>query len=256
MNYQQLSQNASQPIRLPECKGYKLWWEGTYNGLPVLTSHGPLIEGYLSNLYTTIHLALDSYRRVLAIRFDLRFPAHWSLEEIALMEGGSRSVISRFWETVKAKIKHDRSQAAKYLERSHDTSVRYVWIREVGEEGRPHYHCLMLLNRDAYFSLGHDYSESMNMLVRLQEAWCDRLQLPWREYRALVHIPDNPVYALESPKKSSEGSFDPSSDKSSDKVPSEPSKELKDLFFRVSYLCKAKTKQYGDGKNSFRCSRL
>jgi len=229
-----LPPKSSKPLffkRLPANTNLSLVNGHEFRELPVITTSGLLVSDYLERLYTTIHLALQDSHRVWAVRFDLRFPASWTPEQVASVE----PVIGRFWESLKAQIKNDRNQAAKYLERSHDTVVRYVWAREMGGDGKPHYHCLLLLNGDAYSRLGRDGSQNMTMLARIQEAWCRTLRLPWREFRSLVHIPANPEYRIMKT--------------------GTPSAELKKLFFRCSYLCKANTKCYGDHRQSFGYSR-
>ncbi len=86
---------------------------------------------YLNSVYATIQRALADYPRLFAIRFDL----HYSLDQALPDDANSSDVINRFVESLKAKIRHDRSRAAKYHQRVHDTVVRYVWVKEYGVKG-------------------------------------------------------------------------------------------------------------------------
>jgi hypothetical protein len=119
--------------------------------------------------------------------------------------------------------------SGKYI---HDSKVRYVWAREIGYLGKPHYHVLILLNRDAFTALGKFELGRENIFNRLVEAWASALRLTLDECNGLVHIPDNPTYQLDR----------------------DDERELQELFFRASYLCKAATKVYGDGQHGFGCS--
>lgn len=201
-----------------------------YAGLPILIGQGPFIEQYLQQTLTTLQRALVDYPRLLAVRFDLRYPHNQALPDYAY----NSAVISRFVESLKAKIKHNRSQAAENNQRVHGTEVRYVWVREFGVEGRPHYHFLLLVNKDAFHTLGQFNSDSENLYARIVSAWASALRLMPCEASGLVHIPNNPTYRINS---------------------REGSDVLADLFNRVSYMCKVDTKRYGGWEHAFGCSR-
>jgi hypothetical protein len=142
--------------------------------------------------------------------------------------------MDRFLESFKAKIKHNRFKAGSSGKYIHDTKVRYVWAREIGFLGKPHYHVLILLNRDAFTTLGNFEPGRDNMFNRLVTAWASALSLSFDECNGLVHIPDKPDYRLH--KDDEQG--------------------LQELFYRVSYLCKSATKAYGDGQHGFGASRV
>lgn len=204
----------------------------TFEGLPLMNEKGPFFYEYLVRLKQTIEAALAQYPRVLAFRIDLRFPQGIDLPP----EAFTNAVISRFFESLKAKIKHDRSLARERNPYAHDTRVRYFWTREVGAEGRPHYHVLILLNRDAYYTPGKVGSERPNMISRLQEAWASALGLEVRRVSGLVHVPANPTYRI-------------------DRNPQNEASSVEALFYRASYLSKAATKLYGANHHGFGSSR-
>lgn len=202
----------------------------SYCGMPVQSDRGPFVQRYLERLRSSMDRAVQQYSRVFAFRVDLRFPAGINLPE----NHYTNQVIERFVESFKAKIRHNRQMARMENRHAHDSSVRYVWTREVGQHGRPHYHVAFLLNYDAFNALGKFESGRDNMFNRLEEAWASALGLPVEAVRGLVEIPSNPTYCLRRDDPQSQADF----------------------FHRASYLCKAATKVYGDGQHGFGASRI
>ncbi|UBM27059.1 inovirus Gp2 family protein [Pseudomonas sp. p1(2021b)] len=109
--------------------------------------------------------------------------------------------------------------------------------REVPQGGRPHYHVLILLNRDAYYTVGRLGSERVNMISRMEESWASALGVSIEQVRGQMHIPDNAEYRVDREIRC--GKVD----------------ELPALFYRASYLCKKATKSYGDRQRVFDTSR-
>lgn len=215
-------------LRHPENHNLRLYYEDTFEGLPLMIEKGPFVREYLERLKVTVDLALAQYPRVLAFRADLRLPENPELPAYAF----TNEVISRFFASFKAKIQRNRALA---LDRGvlHDSGVHYVWSREVGGKGRPHYHLLILVNRDAFFTMGRLGSDKPNMIRRMEEAWASALDLAVEQVIGLVHIPDNAQFRVDRGN----------------------AEELSRLFIRASYLCKVATKSYGDRHRSFDCSR-
>lgn len=213
--------------RHPGNANLRLHRADTFQGLPVMTEKGPFIEQYLQRSLNTIERAIDQYSRVFAFRVDVRLPLGVDLPEYAY----TNEVISRFLASFKAKIKHDRQRARTRNRFSHDSSVRFIWTREVGRRERPHYHLLILLNADAYFKIGKKTSPRSNIFHRLEESWASALQLDVDDVCGLVEIPRRAAYRLSLQGYDIEG--------------------LVELFHRSSYLCKAATKDYGDGHHGF-----
>lgn len=204
-----------------------LHYEDTFRGLPVMTSHGPFITEYLERLYETTQLALSDHRQVFAVRFDLRFPDDY------LPPASGNAVISRFVDSLTNRIQSARKLSERLNGSAHQTSVRWCWVREIGQEGRPHYHCVLLLNRDAYHTVGRFQSERENLYSRIQAAWASALKISFEDADGLVHIPANATFHLSQ----------------------DDSEEMDRYFHRVSYLCKAATKDYGSRCRAFGCSR-
>ncbi|SDV00992.1 inovirus Gp2 family protein [Pseudomonas mucidolens] len=221
--------HSFKPKRIPGNTNLRYWHEDTYDGYPLMIEKGPFVEQYLEKLYQTLQYALSDYARVFAFRFDLRLPCGKPLPDDAM----TNQVIQRFKASLEAQISHDRERARMRNGSSHDTCVRLFWVREVGQAGRPHYHCIVFINRDAYRSLGHIKSEGVNMYKRLELAWASALRLPMSGVQGTVHIPKESTFHL-----TRHGYL-----------------ELDEFFRRSSYLCKSATKVFGDGQHGCGGSR-
>lgn len=215
-------------IRHSQNSNLTLHHQPTYQELSVQTSRGPLVENYLERAKQVIDLSLQQYGRVFAFRVDLRFPATQYPQH-----SDNNEALERFIASFKAKIRHNRSKAQEENRYAHDTTVRYVWCREFGQHGIPHYHLAILLNNDAFCTLGSYEMGRENIFNRLHEAWASALGLSLENVVGLVEVPANSSYLLRR---------------------DEPSL-IEDFFYRVSYLCKAETKFYGDGTHGFGASR-
>ena len=203
-----------------------------FNGLPVMADKGPFIMEYLEKLRRVIGCSINDYPRLMAFRVDLRLPNREGLPELY----SSNKVISRFFDSFKAKIESDRHRARMRSSSAHDTKVRYFWVREASSTGVQHYHLLILLNKDAYHVVGKLGSDNMNMVRRLEEAWASALGLQLHEISGLVEFPDNSLWWLHQ----NDAGF---------------AEDLSSLFHRASYLCKAATKKYGQRHHGVGSSR-
>ena len=217
-------------IRHTENMNLSQYFQSEYRGFSVQIDRGPLIHEYLGRLNETIQRSLADHPRTFAFRVDLRFPS----VALLLDEAYANAVIERFFASFKAKIEHNRYLARKAYPYAHDTRVRYVWAREIGQQGRPHYHVLILLNNDAFCTLGNYEAGRENMFNRLEEAWASALRMHRSDVHGLVEIPLNGAYLIKR-----------------DDVASQAA-----CFYRSSYLCKAATKMWGDGVHCFGSSRI
>jgi hypothetical protein len=216
-------------IRHHQNNNLKIFNEPLYRGLPVQLQRGPLIENYLEQTYKVILSAISQHPRTFAFRVDLHFP-----DDNNIYAPSSNKLLERFIASFKAKIKHNRSVSKPNNGHIHETAVRYIWCREIKDQASPHYHLAFLLNKDAFFVLGQYKIGRQNIFNRLIESWSSALGLPVESTKGLVHIPDNATYLLTR--------NDPFS--------------IADLFFRLSYLSKVESKQYGDRLHCFGSSRV
>lgn len=220
------------PLRHPDNNNLSLHYGDNFEGLSLQVDKGPFIREYLSVLKHTIELAMAEYSRMLAFRVDLRLPQDIEMYSYAY----TNQVISKFFESFTKKIQYHQDRVG---ERGYarGCKVRYVWSREVGHGGKQHYHVLILLNRDAYYTLGRLGSERVNMISRIEESWAGALGVAIDQVDGLVHIPKNAEYRVDRHVR--RGDVD----------------ELPELFHRASYLCKMATKSFGDRQRGFGASR-
>jgi hypothetical protein len=194
----------------------------TYKGYAIQTNHGPLITNYLDKAIKTMDLALGQHSKVFAFRLDLRFPS-W-LEQ---GDSSKNDHICRFIERFDAIIQADLKR------RKHKSKLRYIWVREIGANQNIHYHLAILLNGHAYSTVGNYSFENKNLYSLIVDAWARALGVTPEKIESCVHIPENAGYRL-----------------------SRFSTETVNAFiYRVSYLCKSKTKHYGAQSHSFGSSR-
>lgn len=215
--------------RHPKNNNLKLFFGESYEGFDVLLQHLPMVEEYLSRALYVTRLALLKHPRTFAFRVDLRFPA-----DQVMSEAQTNKPLERFFASLRAKIHQNRKSRIEEAGYAHNTVVSYIWCREIGEHGVPHYHLAILLNWDAFCALGTFKIGRENLFNLMVEAWGSALKLPVEDLDGLVHIPDNHAYKLTSDDRDT----------------------FNDFFCRVSYLCKAETKHFGDGVHSFGTSRI
>ena len=215
--------------RHPKNNNLTLFFGESFEGFDVQHRYAPLVEEYLSRTLYVARLALLQHRKTFAFRVDLRFPVDHLIDDAQ-----TNKPLERFFKSLRAKIEHNRLLREKKSGHAHGTTVSHIWCREIGKHGVPHYHLAILLNRDAFFKLGKFKIGRKNLFNLLVEAWSSALKLPVEDMDGLVHIPKKHGYKLTSDDRDA----------------------FNDFFHRVSYLCKAETKHFGDGAHSFGTSRI
>lgn len=219
--------------RHPDNPALKLWWENYYHGMCVQTQKGPLIENYLMRLLDVMSKARKDCNRIFAVRIDLHFPSGIQTGVIDLQN----TFISTFMYDLQLEL--DKA-GTKYAHK-----FRNVWCREQGSSVNPHFHLLLLLNGDAYNSLGYmdktpsgDYGYN-NLFHRIVRAWSRSISYPQEYMEGLIQVPKKPVI-----NELATWFF-----RSNDQAASA------EVFGAASYLCKAATKPIGQGVHCFDGSR-
>lgn len=204
-----------------------LWNESKYCGRRVYED-GPLVKEYLDRLLCVIDNATQEFERVFAVRVDLRCSGLTGdiLSGNEAMERFKKALDSRM-----ASYQQRRARQGKPVYRS---TIRMVWARELKDARTPHYHLLLLFNREVFCSLGEYHSSTGSLMTMIRNAWCSAVGIPSHINPGLVHVPDNPEYFLNR---------------------SDSYAQLPALFFRASYLCKVDTKCFGQGFQSFGSTR-
>jgi hypothetical protein len=245
---------TGQPKRVPGSPQLRLHYESHYDNWPVLQQpkYGGLVENYLKRTWEVIDTALSEYPRVYAVRVDLRYPKSYPGE---LRQ--DNHCMKRFFDYLQREL--DRA-GLKYPTRMH-----YVWAREQDSSAHPHYHLLLLLNRDAINQIGNyapcdegGYHQH-TLYHRIARAWAGALGLVNdRGIEGLVHYAVGRQYDTDSPY----GCDDPTRRRKVDYRTGQfqirrgkSDHELARLYYRASYLCKAYSKCFGQGIYSFGSSR-
>ena len=143
---------------------------------------------------------LDKHPRVFAVRVDLRFPHIPVMDDPDMPisfppEVVEEKVITRFMESLKSQIQAARRRNGKA---GKPFFLGYIWVKEQVTSQHPHYHVVLLFNRDDYGYLG-DYSnfDADNMATRIRKAWCRALKLAYPDYVSLVHFPADAEYRFD-----------------------------------------------------------
>lgn len=200
--------------------------------------HTPFNQIYLSKLANVTHLTLDRHRRTMAVILILRLPEYRDIgDTLQCLPNVEQGLMSRFIDSLKAKIQALKTRKEKQGLRVHPCNLHYAWVREIGLDGKPHFHAVLFVNNDTFANLGHFTREGDNLGSLIQEAWCSALTLQSESgYRTLVHFPQNPLYYLN--------------------INAEDfMKVYNSLMFRLSYFAKERSKTYSRAERSFGCSQ-
>lgn len=210
--------------RIPSNTNLTAFTARNYRGYRVLANHCPLAREYLDVTFGVLEHALWQHPRTFAFRVDLHLPGGYDFSD--------SKVISRFWNSLRSKIKSDFLRKSK-SGRVHPSELNYIWAREC-PDGKPHYHLVVLLNADAYDCLGRMDAYEGNLAAMVKQAWTSALGRSGdlKAVSVLVHFPQNAEYRIDRGFQSWQADF-------------------ADLFYRASYLTKIRTKVFGNQKNTF-----
>ncbi|MBE4097784.1 inovirus Gp2 family protein [Vibrio parahaemolyticus] len=213
----------------------------TYKGLDILYPVSELNTHYLDRIILTMSKALKDYKRVHALRLDLRLPVSDSEKNILRRDEflnntfDQKNIIKRFFESLKAKIKAQEKRMKASEKRVYPCHLRYVWCRERNKSNNDHYHLVLFFNKDRYFSSG--YRDNEESLVRLiMDAWSSALGEYVDNADRLVQLVYKGTHYLDQNKYDFENKYQA-------------------LFTRLSYFAKNRTKHYGEGKRCFGTSQ-
>ena len=219
--------------RNPFNTNQRLIFSSPYLGLPIQVAQGPSVEEYLDKLLRTIITASLATPRVFAVRIDLRYSRRADLPADAT----ANAVIERFIASLRYRLNSNYACVKVRDGKANKHHLRYVWAREVGQEsGRPHCHVLLLLNGDAYRSVGDYTNPDADCLYnRIRGAWASAIGVDYHNASGLVSLPPG---------------------RSSWMLHQSDDQALEDVFYAASYLCKAATKEFGSRAHGFNASRL
>ncbi|MGT3190071.1 inovirus Gp2 family protein [Yersinia enterocolitica] len=201
-------------------------------------SHAPFNKNYLQRILHVINNAVAEHPRTLAIRIDLHLPEYRDMgDSISCNPNLSQGLMSRFIESLNARIGPLLNSKIKEGKRTYPSTLRYAWVRETGEDGKPHYHTVLFVNNDTFNSLGLYCNKGIGLASLIQAAWLSALGLlGMPNYQTLIHFPTNPLYYLDANTMDYQLIYN-------------------QLTFRLSYFAKERTKVYSSVERSFGCSQ-
>ncbi|MNF69404.1 hypothetical protein D3C84_512870 [compost metagenome] len=125
--------------------------------------YGQISVDYFEELINVIQFAQYTHPRVTAIRVDLHCPASLLNNDMPCMALIDRhDKITRFFKSLRAKLSALSQKKHKAGLRHYPHNLHYVWAREQCTSESPHYHILLLLNKDAFYHLGDYTREGAN----------------------------------------------------------------------------------------------
>lgn len=209
--------------------------ETQYLTLPILHKQGGMYTAYLNSNRALIECISRCYSKVFAFRVDLRLPDGYNYYDTNL--------ITRFFSSFKAMMKADYL-AKKRVSNSyvHHTGVYYVWVREEGSRGKPHYHVCILLNGNAHRSVGKFQDNRSNLFNKVNHAWTSALN---------THCDDGSLWPTDGL-----ASFSPSGSYMLNRTKPDFNYNVMELNKRLSYFAKVTTKPRGDGIRCYGTSRI
>lgn len=173
--------------------------------------------------------AFKKHPRLFINRIDLRFPIE---EECAV----DSKVITRFFDSLKAKLKARENKIKRKGGRVYKHGLVYAWVREVGpESNKVHYHTVLIFNKDAFYTLGKFDISQDSLYSMIISAWNSALKLN-KPINGLVHCCHVEDSYLDKNRADYQDKYDA-------------------WVSYLSYLAKDYSKPYGDGNRVFGCSR-
>ncbi|EOV0850548.1 inovirus Gp2 family protein [Vibrio parahaemolyticus] len=212
-----------------------------YKGLEVIYSVDELNTHYLDKILSTMSNVLEDNKRVYALRIDLRLPV--SNAQLDCLSRGEllnntfcqKDIIKRFVESLKAKIKAQDNKIKRGGGRVYPSRLRYIWCRERNKSLNDHYHMVLFFNKDRYWNCGM-YSNERSLIKLVFDAWNSALGEHVEDANRLVQIVWKGNFYLDQNKYDFE-------------------RKYRNLFFRLSYFAKKRTKHYGEGARCFGSSQ-
>lgn len=222
--------------RHPHNDKLRQYFDELYRGYSVMQhEEGPLIENYLESALGTLQHCVNQQHLTFAVRFDLRFPD--GMERSTMHD--NNEVLTRFFRHLRYEL--DRS-GLKYPH-----NLRYIWAREQDTSDKPHYHLMLLLNKNAVDCIGNktpddfDCYTRQNLFHRASRSWLKAMEFDGDDPRfgQLVNVSRDPVT----------GHY------WSGEMHRDDALAMDEVMYMASYLCKAYTKPFGQGVRVFDTSR-
>lgn len=204
-----------------------------------LAANKPLDEQILASLERVLDNAFADYRELSLIRIDLRFAqAELQPDMPVCFQHTDPQVITRFIASLKSQLSEQARRKQSQGIRTYPCRLRYLWVLEQHKSALPHYHLILVLNKDAHAFLGKvDGNQSAGLIRLIQEAWCRALGLAYDMHCSLANVSGKALTHL-----------------SREDVQAR-SERYWDWLYRACYLTKLYTKFTGAARRTFGASQ-
>lgn len=198
------------------------------------SKYGQLNPDYMTRITEVINLATNAHARTAVFTFVLRLPEYRDMgDTIACIPNLAAGLMERVTGALKARIAVHLQRRKREGLQVCPTDLRVVWVREVGESDKPHYHVAIFVNKDTFNSLGDYSKKDHNLGSYICKAWLSATGLlGYPEYRTLVAFNNTPHF-LEALR---EDRFE---------------KQRQGLLDHLEYFAKERTKVYSREARSF-----
>lgn len=133
--------------------------------------HGAINADYFDALIEVVDTAQQAYRCVTAIRVDLHYPEKLMGDDMPCLELSLREdIMRRFFKSLDAKLEALAVRKVRDGKRVHSRDFHYFWVREQAQSQHPHYHLLLLFNKDDFYTLGL-YNDIDSLAGMIITAW-------------------------------------------------------------------------------------
>lgn len=167
------------PLRHPLNDKLRLFYNEIYCGYSVMKhDEGPLIENWLERALLTFQASTQNYRETFVFRADLHFPI--GMPRLPMHD--DNQVLSSFFRFLRYELQIANTK--------YSTQLRYLWAREQANSDKPHYHLMLLLNKDAFDSIGL-FTPSQDGAYRRQNLY-HRMMRSW--LKAMGFDADDPRF--------------------------------------------------------------
>lgn len=223
-------------IRHPDNDKLRFHYGSSFQGYEILNyPNSPHIENYLESALSVLQHTIQQQHLTFAVRLDLHFPDQMPRSPLH----DSNAVLTRFFRHLRYELD---SAGLKYPH-----NLYYLWAREQNASDKPHYHLMLLLNKNAIDCVGHKAADAFgsyirqNLYHRAMRAWLKAMGFEGDDPRfgQLIHVSHHPVTKREWSRVLHEHDF----------------MAMEEAMFMASYLCKAYSKPFGQGIKVFDTSR-
>ncbi|HEQ3589974.1 TPA: inovirus Gp2 family protein, partial [Vibrio harveyi] len=153
--------------------------------------------------------------------------------------------MKKFFGSLESQIAGELKRRKRRFRTVSEERLRYIWCKEIDKSENPHYHLVIFLNKDNFYSLGdfkrviRDECKCKHLYQMLLCAWSRVLGIELEEAHRVIYIPENAAYKIRSFEgEVVAGNYD-----------------FIKLFNRSIYLAKARTQAIGASRSFGRSSR-